>query len=145
MDPENRLTPNTVAPQLRWRRDRVVANETARHLRKTMTPQEVRLWVQLRYMKQDGFHFRRQVPIGHCIVYFAEKMYRLVIEVDGSQHGEPEGIAKDKVRDAFLASLGYRVLRFWNIDVDRNMEGVIETIIGALAGRPAIRRKGETP
>ena len=120
-----------------------MANEIARHLRKTMTPQEVRLWVQLRYMKQDGFHFRRQAPIGNCIVDFAEKMHRLVIEVDGSQHGEAEGIAKDKVRDAFLASLGYRVLRFWNIDVDRNMDGVIDTIIGALAGQPAIRRKGE--
>jgi very-short-patch-repair endonuclease len=122
-----------------------MANEIARRLRKTMTPQEAKLWVQLRYMKQDGFHFRRQVPIGNCIVDFAEKMHRLVIEVDGSQHGETEGIAKDAARDGFLQSLGYRVLRFWNIDVDRNMDGVIDTVIGALADRTTIRRKAGVP
>jgi very-short-patch-repair endonuclease len=116
-----------------------MANETARHLRKTMTPQEVRLWVQLRDLKQDGFHFRRQAPIGPYIVDFAGKMHRLVIEVDGSQHGEAEGIARDKARDSCLATLGYHVLRFWNTDVDRNMEGVIETVVGALTGRAPIR------
>ena len=60
-----------------------MANERARWLRKHLTPQEVRLWVQLRYLKQYGYHFRRQAPIGPYIVDFAEKRRRMIIEVDG--------------------------------------------------------------
>ncbi len=70
-----------------------MANLRARWLRNHMTPQEVKLWVHLRYFKEQGFHFRRQAPIGPLIVDFAEKTRRLVIEVDGSQHGFPGGAA----------------------------------------------------
>ena len=64
-----------------------MANEVARSLRKHMTPQEIKLWCQLRYLNQQGFHFRRQAPLGNFIVDFLERKRRLVIEVDGSQHG----------------------------------------------------------
>ena len=104
-----------------------MANEIARALRKRMTPHEVKLWQQLRYL--EGCHFRRQVPIGPYIVDFAEKTSKLIIEVDGSQHNEPENLVKDGARDLYLKNKGFRVLRFWNIDVDQNMSGVIDTIL----------------
>ena len=106
-----------------------MANEIARALRKRLTPQEAKLWVQLRLLPKTEFHFRRQVPIGRYIVDFAEKNLRLVIEVDGSQHAEPLGLAKDNERDAFLRDRGYQVLRFWNFEIDTNMSGVIDTIL----------------
>ena len=109
-----------------------MANEAARSLRKRLTPHETKLWVQLRQLPKTEFHFRRQVPIGNFIVDFAEKRLRLVIEVDGSQHADPPGQKRDEKRDEFLASEGYRVLRFWNHDIDTNMSGVIDTILLAL-------------
>jgi very-short-patch-repair endonuclease len=107
-----------------------MANEIARSLRKRMTSHEVKLWVQLRLL--DEGHFRRQVPIGPYIVDFAEKSGKLVIELDGSQHAEEPHVAKDAVRDQYLKNKGYRVLRFWNAEVDSNMGGVIDTILLAM-------------
>ena len=112
-----------------------MVNMRARWLRNNMTPQEVKLWVQLRYFKEQGFHFRRQVPFEPFIVDFAEKSARLVIEVDESQHGEIPHERRDRKRDDHLADLGYRVLRFWNIDVDTNMDGVIDAITAELNRR----------
>jgi len=62
-------------------------NDKARELRKRLTPQEVKLWVKLRELKPLGFHFRRQAPIGSYIVDFVSFSARIVIEVDGGQHG----------------------------------------------------------
>ena len=104
-----------------------MANEIARSLRKRMTPQEVKLWQQLRQL--EDFHFRRQVPIGPYIVDFAEKTGKQVIEVDGSQHGEEPNLVKDVVREQYLKNKGFKVLRVWNIEVDQNMSGVIDTIL----------------
>jgi very-short-patch-repair endonuclease len=59
----------------------------ARALRKRMTPQEAKLWVALRTLRPAGFHFRRQVPIGPYVVDFACLKHRLIVEVDGGQHG----------------------------------------------------------
>jgi very-short-patch-repair endonuclease len=108
------------------------ANKQARALRKAMTPQEARLRLRLRRLKQQGHHFRRQVPIDGFIVDFACYGARLVIEVDGSQHGLPEYAAKDAVRDAHLKAGGFRVLRFWNSDINANFDGVLEAILAAL-------------
>ena len=109
-----------------------MANETARALRKRLTPQEVKLWVQLRLLKDQGLHFRRQVPIHPYIVDFAERKNRLIIEVDGSQHGHEANLRADKLRDADLTQRNFRVLRFWNIDVDVAMDGVICRILDSL-------------
>ncbi len=118
----------------------VVANTNARTLRKRLTPQEVKLWVKLRELKPLGFHFRRQAPIGRYIVDFASFGSRIVVEIDGSQHGLPEGAQTDRERDAFLRSQGFRVLRYWNSDVDQNLEGVIENIFSVLnTPTPALR------
>jgi len=106
-------------------------NDNARALRKRLTPQEAKLWVKLRELKPLGFHFRRQAPIGPYIVDFTSFRYRLVVEIDGGQHGMDIGLRSDLKRDAFLQSRGFRVLRFWNSDVDRNLSGVVETILRA--------------
>ena len=93
-----------------------MANEFARALRKNMTPQEIKLWVQLRYLNREGFHFRRQSPIQGYIVDFLEKKHHVVIEIDVSQHGEDRKLVSDQRRDLNLSNRGYRVLRFWNVD-----------------------------
>jgi very-short-patch-repair endonuclease len=109
-----------------------LANENARALRKRLTLQEVKLWVKLRELKPLGFHFRRQALVGRYIVDFVSFRFQLVIEADGGQHGMPEGARSDQVRDAFLQSQGFRVLRFWNSDIDANLAGVMESILSAL-------------
>ena len=109
--------------------DKIMANEIARKLRKQMPPQEAKLWVQLRLLPKGEFHFRRQVPIGPYIVDFAEKTHKLVIELDGSQHQEPEAIRRDEIRDRFLSTKGFKVLRMWNSEIDQNISGVIDTIL----------------
>ena len=111
-----------------------MTNETARALRKRLTPQEVKLWVKLRELKPLGFHFRRQAPIGRYIVDFVSFQSQLVIEADGGQHGMPGGARLDQARDDFLRSQGFRVLRFWNSDIDENLAGVMESILSALKG-----------
>ncbi len=111
-----------------------------------MTPQEVKLWCQLKHYNARGFHFRRQAPIGNCIVDFAEKTSKLVIEVDGSQHGSDHEMENDRKRDAFLLSQGYRVLRFWNVDVDTAMDGVIDKLNSVLLQPPpGLLRKPPSP
>jgi very-short-patch-repair endonuclease len=109
-----------------------MGNERARELRKTMTRQEVKLWVRLRELRTMGFHFRRQSPIGGYIVDFECRRSRVVVEIDGNQHGFDAHRIRDERRDLALNALGYRVLRFTNQDVDRNMDGVRETIHRAI-------------
>jgi len=77
----------------------------------------------------NGFHFRKQCPIGPFIADFACLKAKLVVEVDGGQHADS---ATDAARDAWFAANGYRTLRFWNNDVLQNTEGVILTITEAL-------------
>jgi very-short-patch-repair endonuclease len=109
--------------------DNSLANEAARALRKRLTAQETKLWVKLRQLKALGFHFRRQAPIGPYIVDFAALAARIVIEIDGGQHAMPRGTRSDDERDVFLRSRSFRVLRYWNSDVDRNLSGVMEDIL----------------
>jgi very-short-patch-repair endonuclease len=106
-----------------------MANAKARSLRKTMTPQEVKLWTQLRQLRPQGFHFRRQAPLEGYILDFVCFKYRIVVEADGSQHGEDEGLAHDARRDEFFAAQGFRTLRFWNHEIDADLHAVVETIL----------------
>lgn len=110
----------------------IVPNENARSLRKRLTHQEVKLWVNLRGLKSLGFHFRRQAPIGRYIVDFVSFRERVVIEADGGQHGLQKDVQSDRIRDAFLASQGFTVLRFWNSEIDRNLNAVMERIVEVL-------------
>jgi very-short-patch-repair endonuclease len=105
-----------------------MANERARTLRKSMTPQEVKLWVHLRAWRSRGFHFRRQAPRGGFILDFVCLKHRLVVEVDGGQHNLPQHATRDRRRDANFSNDGFRTLRFWNAEVDENLDGVLERI-----------------
>ena len=109
-----------------------MANEIARKLRKSMTPQEVKLWVKLRELRSLGHHFRRQSPILTYIVDFECRRSRVIVEVDGNQHGFDHHRDRDAARDEALSRAGYRVLRFANSEVDRELDGVMETIFSAL-------------
>jgi len=104
----------------------------ARRLRANVTQAESFLWFHLRSLKQRGFHFRRQCPMRHYILDFVCHKAKLVIELDGGQHGDPEGLAYDARRTAFLNAQGFRVLRFWNGDVLHNREDVVAAILRAL-------------
>ena len=115
----------------------------ARVLRKRMTHQEVKLWLQLRSLRSRGFHFRRQAPFENFLLDFVSFKERLVIEVDGNQHGLPEHRLKDELRDQRLEQDGFVVLRFWNLDVDRNMEGVMDRIWRVLNERRQANEAGD--
>ena len=106
----------------------------ARRLRRSTTESEKRLWSHLRRLDLEGSHFRRQVPVGPYIADFGCMAARLLIEIDGSQHGEAKTEAYDEKRTRWLEKEGYRVLRFWNNDVARNIDGVMETIYAAIHG-----------
>jgi very-short-patch-repair endonuclease len=73
--------------------------------------------------------FRRQEPIGSYIVDFVSYKKKLIIEVDGGQHNESAGMARDEERSKWLASQGFRVVRFWNNDVMRNIDGVMAEVL----------------
>ena len=108
-----------------------ITRAKARKLRHEMTPQERKLWAKLRELNRMlGLHFRRQAPIGPFIVDFADLGRRVVIEVDGGGHGGP----RDVSRDEWLASQGFRVLRFWNPEVSGNIDGVMQVIFDAVDG-----------
>ncbi len=98
----------------------------ARAMRRAPTDAERRLWRLLRDRRLCGLKFRRQVPVGPYIVDFLCVDANLVVEADGSRHADN---ARDEVRDAYLCREGWKVLRFWNHDVLRNREGVLDTIV----------------
>jgi very-short-patch-repair endonuclease len=85
-----------------------MANARARRLRKQATIGETLLWKELRELRRQGYHFQRQAPIDSYIVDFACFSQRVVIEVDGVQHQEPEALAADAARDADLKWRGLR-------------------------------------
>lgn len=104
----------------------------ARELRNNMTKQERVLWSYLRKRTINNLKFRRQYPIENYIVDFICNEKKLIIEIDGGQHNENKNIEYDRKRTEFLESKGYKVLRFWNCDIDNNIEGVYETILKEL-------------
>lgn len=111
--------------------------EKARELRRNQTPTEALVWSALRRGQLDGFHFRRQYPKGPYIFDFACLTARLVVEIDGPGHDQT--VAYDAERTHYIERQGFRVIRFSNEDVRKNLEGVVETIRQALNGNPEER------
>ncbi len=107
-----------------WFRDR------ARQLRKEQTPMEQWLWQLLRAKRFSGFKFRRQQTIGRYIVDFVCFAQKLIIELDGSQHADAQ--EEDAARDHWLRGEGFRVLRFWNNELQQQTDAVLEMIWSAL-------------
>jgi very-short-patch-repair endonuclease len=103
--------------------------EYSKTLRKNMTDAERLLWSKLKSSQLKGCQFNRQKPIGNYIVDFYSVKAKLVIEVDGGQHYTDEGREKDKIRDKYITDQGLKVLRFSDVDVLKNIDGVIETIL----------------
>ena len=101
----------------------------ARKLRRDMTEVEKKLWSALRSRRFENYKFRRQVPIGKYIVDFVCQDRKLIVELDGSQH---EGSTYDQQRDKWLRSIGYQVLRFWNIDINQALDGSLLAILDTL-------------
>jgi len=98
--------------------------EKSRDLRKNMTPQERKLWYIIKNRQFFGYRFRRQFPLGQYIVDFICRAKKIIIEIDGGQHNEIKNIQYDNKRTEYLISEGYKVIRFWNNDIDKNMGGV---------------------
>jgi very-short-patch-repair endonuclease len=91
--------------------------EWIRRLRVEGTEAEVALWQLLRNRKLIGCKFRRQVPIGRYVADFYCHERKLIVELDGGVHSDPDQQAHDQNRDAFLLSLGLRILRLSNEEV----------------------------
>ena len=105
-----------------------IINQNARELRKNMTKQERILWNILKDKQFYGYKFRRQHPIENYIVDFICREEKIIIEIDGGQHNQPSDIEYDKKRTLFLESQGYTVIRFWNNDIDKNLDGVFKEL-----------------
>ncbi|MBI5301919.1 MAG: endonuclease domain-containing protein [Chloroflexi bacterium] len=115
----------------RWRTTE--ANKyRARELRRAMTPAEKKLWYHIRD-NQLGVQFRRQHAVGPYIVDFFCAEAKLVVEVDGDNHGEPAQIEYDAKRTQWLnEQKNYCVIRFWNNEILQNIESVLLQISNAL-------------
>ena len=112
----------------------------ARELRRNQTDAEKIMWRKLRAKRLQSLKFRRQQPIGKFIVDFVCFEKKLIIELDGSQHSENKEL--DESRDDWLLTQGYTVVRFWNNDVLKNIDGVmhsIQSIIQSPSPAPPIK------
>ena len=108
---------------------------SAKTMRHVMTEAEVRLWNAVRAHRLMGLGFRRQLPIAGHIVDFACPSHRLIVEIDGSQHGEDANAALDAARTARFEMAGWTVIRFWNDEVMRDIEGVCRHILAVIEAR----------
>ena len=104
----------------------------AKTMRRDPTEAEYALWQLLRARRLGGMKFKRQEPLGPYICDFVCHERLLIVEADGSQHASS---ARDGVRDRYFEMKGYRTLRFWNEDIQENIDGAAEQIIQAAAGR----------
>jgi very-short-patch-repair endonuclease len=106
----------------------------AREMRHPQTPAEANLWDALRN-RQTGFKFRRQHPIERFIIDFYCAEAKLLIEVDGESHLQPDQEEYDKARTEYLEDLGYKVIRFTNNDVRYNIHAVASEILQIVESR----------
>jgi very-short-patch-repair endonuclease len=124
-------------PRVWAKRDRTIVppqRRLARAMRAVPTEAERKLWWHLRHrISTPGTHLRRQVRIGRYIADFVCHAKRIIIEVDGGQHGSS---AADEQRTKVLEANGYRMLRYWNNDVLSNIDGVLDDILSELATTP---------
>lgn len=111
------ITGQRISPELKAR---------AQELRRNMTPAEAKLWERLRANRLEGYHFRRQQIIDGYIVDFYCHAVGLVVEVDGAVHFDQQDY--DRRRDDHLRALGLTVLRFFNTEVNKEMDTVLSVI-----------------
>ena len=112
----------------------------ARKLRSEQTSAERRFWLVIQSFREEGWHFRRQSPVGPYVVDFVCKRAHLIFEIDGDSHHADGAVAADATRTAYLESRGYRVVRFTNLEVLSNSEGVwseVSAYLGASKSTPS--------
>lgn len=114
------------------------STDLVRRLRRDQTPAERKFWALLHPYRQSGWHFRRQSPIGDYVADFVCKSAGLVFELDGDSHYLAEAADKDAIRTAYLATRGYRVVRFTNREVLQTPDGVYQLLM-ELLGDPSIQ------
>ena len=102
----------------------------AKELRRNMTKEERHLWYD--FLRFCSPRFRRQEIIGNYIADFYCHSAKLVVELDGSQHMQPEDAAYDAERTAYFHTLGITVVRYYNSDINRNFSGVCQHIVDTL-------------
>ena len=107
--------------------------ENARRLRREMTPHERKLWYL--FLRKYPVKIYKQRIIGRFIVDFYCASAKVVVELDGSQHYEPQGLTYDAERSQFLTALGLEVLRFSDRDIDRDFRGVCDQIDSTIQNR----------
>jgi very-short-patch-repair endonuclease len=105
---------------------KILAARLQRRLRNDMTHAERALWGVLRTRQVSGIKFRRQHPYGNYILDFVSLVIKLVIEIDGGQHGKQAEY--DAIRTSELQAAGFQVLRFWNNEVLQDIEAVKDKI-----------------
>jgi very-short-patch-repair endonuclease len=106
----------------------------AKRLRSNMTDAEKKLWYRIRAGQLEGHQFRKQVPLDPYILDFACLRKRLALEVDGGQHAEIS--AAERERNRFLRAEGFVVVRYWNTEVLRNIDGVLLDLVEKLRALP---------
>jgi very-short-patch-repair endonuclease len=108
----------------------------ARSLRREMTEAEKRLWGYIRDRRLGGFKFVRQEAIGPFIADFVCRDRKLIVEIDGATHGQEHEVAYDKRRTKYLEVQGFRVIRFYNIDIFKALPDVCDEILLRLGDTP---------
>ena len=104
----------------------------ARRLRRQSTDVEGKLWFHLHARQLNKAKFRRQLPIGPYVADFCCFEAKLIVELDGSQHAD---YIKDEARTQYLETHGFKVLRFWNHEINQSLDGVLETIFAEVDAR----------
>lgn len=122
---------------------RIIETRRSRSLREGQTSAEALIWRTLRGRGVGGFKFVRQDPIGPYFADFVCRGEKLIVEIDGATHSTEEELRRDARRTEFLEAQGYRLVRFVNEEVYRNMDGVLETILAKLDEQPSPRLRGE--
>jgi very-short-patch-repair endonuclease len=117
---------------------RIHETDRSRTLHRGETPAERALWRRLRGRAIGGAKFVRQAPIGPYFADFGCREQKLVVEVDGATHSTALELSRDALRESFLSAHGYRVVRFANDDIYRNLNGVVDTILAAIERRSTL-------
>lgn len=114
-----------------WERGKTTVTQfllsQSRNLRSESTPHEQKLWYHLRANRFENLKFRRQCVVGSYIVDFYCPERKLIIELDGGHDEIPQRVI-DGARDRYFFENGYQVLRFWNNEIDSNLNGVLEKL-----------------
>ncbi|TFF21846.1 endonuclease domain-containing protein [Jiella endophytica] len=109
-----------------------IHRKNARRMRRAMTEAELKFWNAVRAHRLMGLGFRRQLPVAGFIVDFACPEYHLIVEIDGSQHGDDLDVVRDALRTEWLEQAGWTVVRFWNDEVLRDIDGACAHVLAVI-------------